>query len=80
MPYITPDRKDRIDISVGPVENVGDLTYVLYFIARSYGAAADQSYARHAEVIAGLDNAKEEYRRRYLNPYEDQKRRDNGDV
>lgn len=85
MPYIEPVRQDRLAYtpfeSADLAQDVGEFTYLLFVAAKSYGfAATEQSYARHAEVITALDNAKEEYRRRFLNPYEDQKREENGDV
>jgi hypothetical protein len=80
MPYINAPLGRRSDLSYGYAtpESVGELTYVLFKHAKDYGEHGD--YRRHAEVIAALDNAKEEYRRRFLNPYEDAKREENGDV
>lgn len=87
MPYIEMSRRNSLQYhtlnELGFVaHNVGELTYLLYKIAKDYGLALGESsdYARRSEAIAALDNAKEEFRRRHLNPYEDQKREENGDV
>ena len=87
MPYINEAARRRLEgrryVDSAPwLLNVGDLTWILFKLAKDYGieTVEEQSYQRHAEVIAALDNAKEEYRRRFLNPYEDKKREANGDV
>lgn len=87
MPYIRQEcRADldhvRLDNIGFKCNGVGELTYALYKIvhdrARLFGDSV--RYADHADVIAALDNAKEEYRRQHLNPYEDAKRAENGDI
>lgn len=80
MPYIEHASKPGV-ISYGS-DNVGELTWELFTMARAYGMGDEtrESFKRHAEVIAALDCAKEEYRRRFLNPYEDRKREANGDA
>lgn len=86
MPYIEQWRRDNLAYlpfeAAGAARNVGELTYLFYLAANRYGdnPAYTESYARHAEVIAALENAKEEYRRQVLDPYEDAKRKENGDV
>ena len=83
MPYITEAQKDSLGEVNTKALNVGELTYLLFKTASEYWRLAptnSKGYHTHAEVIAALDNAKEEYRRRFLNPYEDQKREENGDV
>lgn len=77
MPYIEPHRRRDLQYTPWNAADVGELTYIMYKAAVDYCAF---NYKTHADVIAALDNAKEEYRRRYLNPYEDQKREENGDV
>lgn len=85
MPYIEQDRRGSLErtltFEVGSsCKHVGELTYVFYRIAMDYINSTDGHYTNHAEVIAALDNAKEEYRRLVLSPYEDAKREANGDV
>lgn len=80
MPYIERERAEALKYDDTAPQNVGELTFVFFWNAKAYGHREPPSYKTHAEVIAALDNAKEEYRRRFLNPYEDIKRLDNGDV
>lgn len=85
MPYINPNARRELDrCRVGTIgdkiDGVGELTYVFYRIAVGYMEDKDESYAWHAEVIAALDNAKEEYRRMQLDPYENNKRLENGSL
>ena len=80
MPYISPERKREITLDGDPPENVGELTYVFYRDALRYLKDGDLSYARLAEVTAALENAKLEFYRRQITPYEDKKIDENGDV
>jgi hypothetical protein len=80
MPYIAPGRRALINEDGRPPADVGDLTYVLFVQAVDYLRARDESYAVHAEVVAALSNALDEYRRRYQHRYEDRKIRENGDI
>lgn len=77
MPYITEEDRDTVS-KHGP-SNVGELTYVFYRIAVNY-LPDDARYADYAEVMAALENTKQEFYRRMVVPYEDVKIIQNGDV
>jgi len=93
MPYIKQNRREHYDVeliqlgnrmedvSEGP-DNLpkGDLTYILYYIAQEYIEQSRPSYTSISTAISCLTDAAEELRRRHLNPYEDKKREENGDV
>lgn len=79
MPYITPTQRQMVDAGVPPAD-VGELTYKLYRTVIDYLDARPTRYAVHAEIVAALENTKEEYRRQELNPYEDDKIEQNGDI
>ena len=86
MPYITNSQKlilmseDGAVLYPQCVNNVGELTWMLYKIVKIYLAKGQKRYAEYAQIIAALDNTKAEFRRRELDPYEDCKRQENGDV
>lgn len=84
MPYIKPERRDRIDPTLSdrePPATVGELNFAItrlvdQFIADSGGP----SYGAINDVVGVLECAKLEVYRRVAVPYEDDKIRTNGDV
>jgi hypothetical protein len=82
MPYIKDDRREDLDQDLYrlDIKNVGELTYVLTKLCVRYIAVGSLCYADYAEVIAALENSKLEFYRRALAPYEDARRKENGDV
>lgn len=58
---------------------VGTLAYQLFSIVKRYWIL-DPSYQSAVEIIGALETVKHEFQRRYLDPYEDRKREENGDV
>lgn len=84
MPYI--DQKTReaisIDIDFGSPEGftVGNLVYVLTVIINSFMKHRGESFQSLAEVVAALEQTKDEFQRRVVHPYEDEKLKENGDV
>jgi len=80
MPYTKP--KDRIKaMETGP-EAPGDLTYLIYCLVVDwvYNQGGGMSYTRAAHAVGVLETAKLEFCRKHLNPYEDIKEGENGDV
>jgi len=57
----------------------GDLTYILYALGIEYFTGR-KSYTTMSDAISCLIDAAEEIRRTHLNPYEDLRREENGDV
>lgn len=84
MPYIDQKTREKIsiDVNFGEPEGftVGNLTYVLTFIVNGYVKHRGKSFQSLAEVVAALEQTKDEFRRRVIHPYEDEKRELNGDV
>lgn len=74
MPYIP--NSDRYK-SVG---TPGQLTFAVCILIDDYFEDHEFNYANASVVIAALDNAKEEFRRRFLNPYERYKLGVNGEA
>lgn len=84
MPYIDAQARERIsiDICFGHPEDftVGNLTYVLTYIVNGYVKKRGKSFQSLAEVVAALEQTKDEFQRRVVHPYEDEKMKKNGDV
>jgi hypothetical protein len=85
MPYITKDRRDILDryvirdLSSRP-NNEGELNYLFTRLAMEYLNFKGHTYTHMGDVIGALENAKLEFYRRIVAPYEDLKRTANGDV
>jgi hypothetical protein len=81
MPYLTQKRRQEL-LDGEPMENTGDLTFVLSATVERFldELPGRLRYEDLAKPISALDNAKEEYRRQVLNPYEDRKMQENGYV
>jgi hypothetical protein len=82
MPYVDYATKEALkDYPDCDILGVGELTYMLTIVCKHYmDSEAPKTYAKHAEVIAALENTKLEFYRRIVAPYEDDKIRANGDV
>jgi hypothetical protein len=83
MPYIIPARKSVLDTSSSPgsiCQGAGELTYVLQQAVSDYITAHGVSYKTFVEVLGSLEGLKIDVSHRLINPYEDNKRTENGDV
>lgn len=85
MPYLTEEDKlehsRRIDNGRTPyINNSGDLNYLVTRLIVVYLDQHDISYKTCGQIVDALDNAKDEFKRRILSPYEDLKIEQNGDV
>ena len=85
MPYIAPEDREQYELALEELTfeaecKKGELTYVLYAAALEYIEAKGVSYTTVSDAISCLTDAAEEIRRRILNPYEDKKIEENGDV
>lgn len=81
MPYIEQDDREKI-LAGGRAEVPGDLAYMVYCLVVDwvYRQGGKLSYTKASAAIGILDTVKDEFRRRHLDFYEDQKIIDNGDV
>lgn len=80
MPYITQDRrKELIALEKLELLSPGDLNFL---ISRLIWKEFDRSpsYTKANEIVGVLECAKQEFIRRKLNPYEDKKILENGDL
>lgn len=79
MPYIDPAQREEI-LFERSAETPGELAFVLYSDIMDYIKPLDMSFLLLNEVVGVLENVKMEFVRRYVAPYEDHKREENGDV
>ncbi|MCI0561810.1 MAG: hypothetical protein MN733_25265 [Nitrososphaera sp.] len=83
MPYITQERRPLLDKIVDAMlwENIkadGDLNYILFAFAKR--SPHFMSYNALKNLRGELAEARDEIGRRLLEPYEDKKIAENGDV
>lgn len=82
MPYIKESRRDEVDHIVDAmvkarVDAKGDLNYILFKFCKLHVAT---SYNNYKNFIGELMQCATEIERRLLGPYEDEKRKENGDI
>ena len=78
MPYITKEQRRDVE-AVQPLTD-GELNYAITKEIMRYVALYGSCYATFNAVIGVLESAKQEFYRRVVVPYEDQKCKENGDV
>ena len=78
MPYIPQHERDSLELRPDSSEP-GQLTYLLY--QTCINALPDEArFADYCTILGALEATKLELYRRYIAPYEDDKREENGDV
>jgi len=79
MPYIS--EKDRLKAATfDNVDTPGKLNYKLAVVIDEYFERKKVSYGTFNDVVGALECLKAEIERRFLFPYEDMKRIENGEV
>lgn len=85
MPYIKPDKRGPLDLAIAQVVyrqevgNYGDLNYAITKLV-DHWCTVFPSYDNFNALIGVLECVKQEFYRRKVVPYEEQKREENGDV
>lgn len=84
MPYIKKDLRLTLDKPVIElilkISTPGELNYVITKLVTEYLKNESESYLVYNEIIGCLECAKQEFYRRAIVPYEEKKRKENGDV
>lgn len=85
MPYIPANDRDFLNHRYGledkaPIMTVGELTYVLTKVVEGHRKRQGTNFETLADIVVALEQAKDEFQRRVVHPYEDTKKNDNGDV
>jgi hypothetical protein len=79
MPAIRKEIRDALLHGVSP-RNVGELTFIICDLLDSYILDSEDTFRSRADCIAALEVSKSEFTRLVLEPYEDEKYRQNGTV
>lgn len=74
MPYIPQDRRGKIP------ETAGELNYAFSWVIKQYRGLKGDCYQTFNDIIGALEGQKMEFVRRIVNPYEDLKCKERGDV
>ena len=85
MPYISPPRREayallRNAVRQTRIDNVGELTYLLDFLADLYMETHNFDYLHLCQVVGAFECAKAEFQRKMVADYEDGKEQANGTV
>jgi len=91
MPYIKKEQRQKINPALcvlvetmieklGPSITKGDMNYVFYVLSLQYLCIKGMNYQNISDVIGALRDSADEFSRRILIPYEDNKIKENGDI
>jgi hypothetical protein len=89
MPYIKKDRRLLLDPAISELKekmrsldnlSKGDLNYICYSLGLSYIKTKGPSYQNISDAVDGIRGSSTELSRRILDPYEDTKIVENGDI
>jgi len=80
MPYIDEVRRVKLLEFNDQPQNAGELNFLITNLITKYIFMKGEKYQHYNDVIGALEGAKLEIYRRKIAPYEDIKRKENGDV
>lgn len=80
MPYIKKIGRKQLQTRVQRPQNAGELNFLITDIVGEYLLEHGKSYQTFNDILGALEGAKLEMVRRQLNPYEDAKIKENGDI
>ncbi len=80
MPYINSERKQFLAVIEPYADTAGELNYRITRVIQKYLYSHKNNYQTINDIIGALEGAKTEFQRRVVNPYEDKKILENGDV
>jgi hypothetical protein len=81
MPYISPERRKAFDNNqYEKVKSVGELNYLITLLCINWTAEQGLSYKTLNDVVGVLECAKQEFYRKVVAPYEEEKEHENGSV
>lgn len=84
MPYIKPERRTLFDAYLeacaDQILNKGDFNYCIYKLASLLVDRIGENYQNLGMCSSAMENAKLEWYRKRVAPYEEQKVDENGDI
>lgn len=79
MPYIQKKQKEALAAGAS-ITGPGELNYLLTLTIKRYWVNSSKNYQAINDVVGAVEGARQEFIRRIVNPYEDEKIKQNGDV
>ncbi len=80
MPYIQQKERDVLDYATDQPQTAGELNYMFTQLAIDYVRRKGRNYQYYNDVMGALEGCKQEFYRRAVSKYEDEKIKANGDV
>ncbi len=80
MPYISEEAKKCLAVEGFPIENPGNLTYMIQQVLKRYWKNSPQKYRAIAEILGSIQGARFDFEQRIVKDYERTKLEANGDV
>ncbi len=82
MPYIAKELRQTYTpvIESSKIHLPGELNFAITQLLKKYVKDHGKNYTTYNDIVGVLECAKMEFVRRLVNPYEDQKIQENGDV
>jgi len=80
MPYIKRSLRLALDEKLPTVETAAQLQYIIAKVVKSYMDQGAINYQRCNDIMGALAGAQQEFYRRVVVPYENQKIQENGDI
>jgi len=86
MPYITGERRKAIlgeggaYIDIREVESVGELNFAITMLCKNFLENDCRAYRSFNKIIGVLECVKQEFYRKAVVPYEEEKEQENGSV
>ena len=80
MPYIEPHRRVILNNHDDSPQTIGEMNYLITRQLSFWLKGRTESYTSYNEVIGMLECIKQEFYRRAVVPYEENKKKENGDV
>lgn len=84
MPYITREQREKAlktklkDLCTQEL-NAGQINYIISILLKQQ-FLNNRCYTKANDLVGAIECAKQEFIRRYVNPYEDEKIEQNGDI
>ena len=79
MPYIKNENKKYLNVDDKVISTPGELNYLITKAIMNF-LPADYNYSDLNAAMGALESAKQEFYRRVVVPYEENKKEENGDV
>lgn len=85
MPYIKLENRSYFEpvlyaLAHSAISDPGELNFMFTELIKQYMVTHTKNYQTMNDIVGALESCKAEFQRRVVNPYEDDKITENGDV